>query len=89
MNRTRQASACSFNRAHYVEPEPVNDIESLAAACTTLRAQAIAIGRHVEAAKIEGKTFRILHGLEIAHRAAWQRYYAVDCRLHGLIGEAS
>ena len=79
-------SASAFNRAHYVEP---SDIETLTAACATLRAEAIAVGQTVELAKFEGKTIRIIRGLEIAHRAAWGRYYSVDCRLHGLIGGAS
>jgi hypothetical protein len=87
MPRTRQASACSFLRAHYVEPKPVSRIEILKAHCASLRAHAIALGQDVECAKIEGKTIRIIRWLETAHRSAWQRYYAVDCRLHGLIGE--
>jgi hypothetical protein len=57
-------------------------IEQLEAACLTLRAEAIAVGRTIEAYKIEGKTMRVIRGLETAHRAAWLRYYAVDNRLH-------
>lgn len=53
---------------------------------TTLRALAITAGQRVEAAKVDGIKMRILRGLETEHRVAWGHYYAVDCRLHTLIG---
>ena len=66
----------------------MTEIEILMSAATKLRAEAIAVGRTLEARKVEGAKMREIRGLETAHRAAWLRYYAVDCQLHGMIGTA-
>jgi len=67
----------------------MTEVETLMTACTKLRAEAIAVGRMLEARKIEGAKIREIRGLEIAHKTAWGRYYAVDCRLRTLIGTAT
>jgi hypothetical protein len=67
----------------------MTEVETLMSAYAKLRAEAIAVGRTLEARRAEGAKMRELAGLEIAHKAAWGRYYAVDCRLHTLIGTAT
>ena len=59
-------------------------IEILIAACVTLRAEAVAVGRTLETRRVEGAKMRELASLETTHRAAWSRFYTVDCRLHSL-----
>jgi hypothetical protein len=61
-------------------------IITLEARCAILRAQAISVGKELESSKVEGKTLRIIRGLEIAHRAAWLRFYEADNALHTIRG---
>lgn len=61
-----------------------NTIEQLTASCATLRAEALAVGRTLEARKVEGAKQREIVGLIHAHRAAWTRFYSVETRLRNL-----
>jgi hypothetical protein len=54
--------------------------EQLQASCATLRALAIAAGRRLELARVEGAKMRQIWVLENESRAAWLRFYSVSNR---------
>jgi len=65
------------------EPCSIKQLENSVAA---LRVLAIAAGRRLELARINGAKMRQIWSLEGEHRAAWHRHYAVDIRLHEAFG---
>jgi hypothetical protein len=55
--------------------------EQLEASHAVLRSQAIAVGKELERARLDGLKLRVIRGLEHAHSSAWLRVYAVDSQI--------